>query len=121
VRAFLATALLVVVAVLPAADAQQPVEQCSRQCDPLAPDVNKPPLRSQGNVNVILYAHYEDILQLAPINTVPPDPRHEGDLRGRFIMPVIVTKTRLGCQVGQCLDVNLQNNLFRSFFSVFIN
>ncbi|MBI2077653.1 MAG: hypothetical protein HYT80_04670 [Euryarchaeota archaeon] len=115
-RYALAATALMLVAAMPTVTAQEPVDQCSRQCDPHGTDVNGPGTKAAGNVNVIMYAHYEDILQPAPLNTVPPEPGHETDLRGRFIMPILVTKTGAGCQVGQCLDVRFDNNKFQWSF-----
>jgi hypothetical protein len=91
----------------PAVPAQEPVDECASQCHPTDPDVNDPAVRNQGPVNVILYAHWDEILQWAPMNPSPPDPRHEHDLREGFLMPTLTTST--GCE--DC-NVHFKNNVF---------
>ncbi|HEX9816009.1 MAG TPA: hypothetical protein VGB18_03425 [Candidatus Thermoplasmatota archaeon] len=74
---------------VPIAASQEPVDSCSRQCAPQDTDVNDPPIRSEGPVNVVLYAHMENILSSAPLNVFPPDPEHEPDLNQGFLMPSV--------------------------------
>ena len=107
---------LILLACVPQVGAQRPVEQCSEQCTATDEDVNaEVPVRG-GTANVVLYAHFEDILNMAPLNTVPPDPDHEHDLnRGFFPTPTIDTDT--GACTGQtCADFHFKNNEFRMFF-----
>lgn len=94
---------LVLLAALPIVQAQQPVDECSRQCSPTDPDVNEVVARTEGPVNVILYGHFEDILNRAPMNTVPPDPVNEPDLDDGFFTPTLDADTGL-CPAGFCLD-----------------
>src|SRR5687767_2579063 len=93
VRTLLATLLICLL--LPGlASAQQgvPVEACSRECDPK--EVNGPdPKVGNETVTQFLYGHFEDILNMAPLNAQPPDPAREPDLNKGFLMPVIDTNT----------------------------
>ena len=103
-------AILLVPVALPTLPAQQPVEKCRTQCDPQASDVNFPPVRSDGPVNVILYAHVQDIVSEAPLNTIPPGD-HEGDVDQAFIVPVVATPS-VPCTVAGCASFHFKNNLF---------
>jgi hypothetical protein len=64
------------------------------------------------SVRTILYGHFPDILQRAPINTQKPDPAYEGDLNGGFPMPTLDTNS--AC--AQC-NVHFKNNRFIMFSS----
>jgi hypothetical protein len=89
--------------VVPNVHAQGSVDRvlyCSKDCRPS--DVNDPDVNNTP-VNVILYAHIQDALQRAPLNTLPPDPAQEKDVNGGFPTPTI----RLREDV-----VNFENNWF---------
>lgn len=112
-RALLAgsLALLVIAVVPPPAFAQaEPVPSCSKQCRPGDPDVNNPPLRREGPVNVILYAHFLSGVGTMAFNTRPPDPKNETDLNSGTLVPTLETRTGLGCAQGNCLDFHFRNN-----------
>lgn len=92
----LLVALIVGVFVMPMAAAQpavhQPVKSCTKECDPK--EANGGAVKKAGEtLNVILYGHFEDILNRAPLNTQPPDPIRESDLNKGFLMPIIETNT----------------------------
>jgi hypothetical protein len=93
---FLLVALIVGAILSPMAAAQPavatPIKQCTKECDPK--EVNGGAVKKTGeNLLVILYAHFEDILNRAPLNTQPPDPVRESDLNRGFLMPVVETNT----------------------------
>ncbi|MBI2078357.1 MAG: hypothetical protein HYT80_08340 [Euryarchaeota archaeon] len=110
-------AALLFLMVPPNVAAQTPVSKCSQECDPIA--INGGAVkRGDDPVKVVLYAHFEDHLQLAPLNTQPPHPEKEVDLNAGFPFPVLETNTGAGCQVqGNCLDPHFRNNEFRLFSS----
>lgn len=93
----------------PQAIAQEPVAQCKRQCEPTAPDVNKAVVEN-GTTNVILYAHWEDLLGSVPMNTMPPDPVREPDLNKGFLMPIL--NASAGACPARACDVNFDNGWF---------
>ncbi|HLE47298.1 MAG TPA: hypothetical protein VI818_03290, partial [Candidatus Thermoplasmatota archaeon] len=99
------------------AQTQTPVASCTQECDPKDPKVNPTIPVTSGPVKVILYAHFEDILQLAPLNTQAPDAQKETDHNQGFLMPVLDTNTGLGCAQGNCLDFHFKNNEFTMFSS----
>lgn len=115
-RAVWAILAILLFAATPTVSAQRPVDSCSEQCAPQDPDVNDPPLRSQGPANVILYGHFEDILNMAPMNTVPPDPIHEPDLRRGFLMPTIDTNSGVCAAATTCADFHFKNSQFSMIF-----
>ncbi|MBI2078358.1 MAG: hypothetical protein HYT80_08345 [Euryarchaeota archaeon] len=96
-----------------------PVASCSQECDPKDPKVNPTIPVKEGPVKVILYGHFEDILQLAPLNTQAPPSDKEPDHNQGFLMPVIDTNTGLGCgpPANNCLDFHFKNNEFTMFSS----
>ncbi|MBI2077987.1 MAG: hypothetical protein HYT80_06410 [Euryarchaeota archaeon] len=76
--------LFAAAAVMPAGPAQSigqglgATDRCVKNCQPN--DVNGPvPKTGSEPTGVILYAHMEDILILAPLNTQRPDPKKEPD------------------------------------------
>lgn len=86
-RPFLAAALLLL-ALAPGAWAQPaPMENhvthCTRECRPQ--DVNDADLRN-APTRVVLYAHPRDLLQRAPLTTLPPS-ASEPDVNGGFLLP----------------------------------
>lgn len=81
--------LLLASSLAPIVASQRPVDSCAEQCAPQDPDVNDPPIRSEGPVNVVLYAHMEDILSPASLNVFPPDLERETDLNRGFLMPTV--------------------------------
>ncbi len=98
----------------PSVTAQHPVDSCSQQCAPTDDDVNAMvPVRA-GTTNVILFAHFESILNMAPLNTVPPNETYEQDLNRGFLMPTIDTNTNL-CTGQTCADFHFKNNEFTMY------
>lgn len=94
------------------APTQQAVEKCTQQCAPHDPDVNGPGMKKKGDiVKVILYSHWEDILNMAPLNTQAPDAQREPDHNQGFLMPVLDTNT------GTQADVHFKNNVFLMYSS----
>lgn len=88
---------------------------CVRDCDPKA--MNGPGYRrGEETTRLVLYGHFEDILNLAPLNTQAPDPVRERDINQGFLMPVVATNHRLGCP-SACLDFHFRNNEFTMFSS----
>lgn len=57
---------------------------------------------------VTLYAHWHDVVNRAPLNTIPPDPSHEPDINQGFQMPTVVVRS----PCGEACDVTFQNNVF---------
>jgi hypothetical protein len=73
------------------------VDGCSRQCDPKADDVNGPDVRTGADpVKTVLYFHFQDLIQNAPINAQAPG-EAEADLQGGFLMPTLVTSSDVCC------------------------
>lgn len=60
---------------------------------------------------VTFYAHWIDIVNRAPMNTVPPDPALEHDLNEGFEMPTVVVHS----PCGEPCDLNFQNNVLTMF------
>ena len=88
-----------------------PVEKCSRECDPRS--VNDNQLRTgKEPTNVVLYGHFQNVLDQAPVNTQMPDPMREPDLNAGFTMPSI--DTNMPCE--QC-NFHFKNNQFTMFSS----
>lgn len=94
-----------------------PVEKCSRDCDPKL--VNGPTYKTgREPVTQFLYGHFEDILNMAPLNTQAPDPEQEPDLNRGFLMPVVDTNSGICLPGGQtCADIHFKNNEFTMFSS----
>lgn len=89
-----------------------PVTKCAHECYPQDADVNGPdPKRGDAVVKTILYGHFEDILNRAPLNTQLPDKDKEPDLNRGFLMPVLSTQT------GTELDFHFENNNFVMYSS----
>lgn len=95
---------LVLAALAAPVAAQTPVDSCQQQCTPTAPDVNPEPLRADGPVNVLLYVHWQDVLNRAPANTFNPDEVGETDIDRGLAVPTIATHT------DTAADVSMQNN-----------
>lgn len=98
----------------PAVDAQSPpaghVNYCSKQC--LPSQVNDDNVTNRPT-NIILYAHLIDVLQRAPLNTVPPDLGREPDVNGGFLTPTIRVRQEI---------VNFQNSFFTMYhLPAFVN
>jgi hypothetical protein len=114
VLAILATAIVA----LPHASAQpQGIAKCSAECDPK--EANGGTIKKGEEITkVILYGHFEDILNMAPLNTQAPDPQREPDLNRGFPVPVIDTNTNV-CVPGTqtCGDFHFKNNEFTMFSS----
>jgi hypothetical protein len=79
----------------PAASAQNtgsaPYDGCSRHpetCDPVAANEGQVRTGDQA-VRVILFGHFQDMLQRAPVNTQPPHPELEPDVNAGFLMPTL--------------------------------
>ena len=85
---------------------------CQERCTPTDPDVNDPTTRSLPPVNIILYGHWHDAVNLAPLSTIPPDPVVESDLNYGFLLPTV--RTNLTC--GDC-NVHFASNQFSMFLS----
>ncbi len=112
--------ILVVALLVPASVEAQPavaVDKCSRDCDPKM--VNGPAYKTgREPVTQFLYGHFEDILNMAPLNTQAPDPEREPDLNRGFLMPVIDTNNGVCVPGGQtCADIHFKNNEFTMFSS----
>lgn len=60
---------------------------------------------------VTFYAHWTDVLDRAPLNTLPPDPETEPDINQGFDMPTLVLRT----PCPAVCDVTFQNNLLTMF------
>ncbi len=56
-------------------------------CDPRT--VNGGTSTGDEPVTTILYAHVNDIIQKSPMNTQPPDPEYEHDLKQGILMPTV--------------------------------
>lgn len=105
------SALLVSIGIASTAQAQdlaQPVEGCSEACTPAELNGDAPKT-GDATVKTILYGHFEDILNRAPLNTQFPE--GEPNLNRGFLMPTIDTYT------GTPGDVHFRNNWFRMFSS----
>lgn len=114
--------LAVAVIASPLASAQAPgadaVAKCSEECDPK--EANGGTMKKGDEVTkVILYGHFEDILNMAPLNTQRPDDQREPDLNRGFLMPVIDTNTGACAPPGSqtCADFHFKNNEFTMFSS----
>lgn len=109
-------AVAIIASPLAGAQVSTPVAKCSAECDPK--EANGGAMKKGDEVTkVILYGHFEDILNMAPLNTQRPDDQREPDLNRGFLMPVIDTNTGQ-CPVGQtCLDFHFKNNEFTMFSS----
>jgi hypothetical protein len=68
------------------------------------------PVPEPSGVPVTFYAHWRDIVNRAPLNTIPPDPELERDLNQGFQMPTVV----VGSPCELC-NVTFQNNVFTLF------
>lgn len=113
-RAAWAILVILLFVAVPSVTAQRPVESCSEQCAPTDADVNEiVPVRA-GTTNVVLYAHFESILNMAPLNTVPPNETYEPDLNRGFLMPTIDTNTNL-CSGQMCADFHFKSNEFTMY------
>jgi PGF-CTERM motif protein len=77
---------------------------------PVAPAVPAPGEPSPPAV-VTFYAHWQDLLDRAPLNTLPPDPVRERDLNAGFQMPTLVARP----PCGDPCNVTFQNNVFTLF------
>jgi hypothetical protein len=117
-RTSVAVLALFLALLAPSVAAQKPVDACSEQCAPTDADVNDPPTRSDGPVNVILYGHFHDVFLTAPLNTVPPDPVHEEDLDAGFLMPTVDTNSGACVPPGSqtCADAHFQNAQLHMWF-----
>jgi hypothetical protein len=110
--------MFVVAAFTPAAAAEPiAVDRCSRECDPQAINDNEVKT-GKDPVNIILYGHFQNMLDNAPLNTQPPDPNFEPDLNGGFSLQTIDTNTDV-CAPGTqtCADFHFKNNQFTMFSS----
>lgn len=110
-------AIFLALAALAPAGASEPiaVEKCSRECDPQAVNGNTVKTGKEPT-NLILYGHFQNILDMAPLNTQQPDSMREPDLQGSFLMPTIDTNTGV-CQQQSCADFHFKNNQFTMFSS----
>jgi hypothetical protein len=110
--------LAVAIIASPLAGAQaQGIAKCTAECDPK--EANGGTMKKGEEITkVILYGHFEDILNMAPLNTQLPDPQREPDLNRGFLMPVIDTNTN-ACVPGTqtCGDFHFKNNEFTMFSS----
>lgn len=85
----------IAVLLLPVAAAQQPASQCSRECDPLDPEVNAGAPSREGPVRVFLYYHPISALSSAALLTTPPGPSN--DTGGTYVgTPGVDTCGRIG-------------------------
>jgi hypothetical protein len=111
------TLLVAGVFLVPTTMAQAPgeayrVTNCKPEnCDPLAANGGQVQT-GDAVVKTILYGHFEDILQSAPLNTQAPHPEKEVDQNKGFLMPTIDTNT--ACE--QC-NLHFKNNQFEMFSS----
>jgi hypothetical protein len=97
---------------MPLAGAQvtDPVSGCSKNCTPK--EVNgEQPKRGDETVKAVLYGHFQDILNRAPLNTQIPAADKEENLNRGFLMPVVSTRT------GTDADLRFENNWFYMFSS----
>jgi hypothetical protein len=65
-------------------------------------------------VRMILFAHFQDLLQRAPLNTQEPQAEREPDLDRGFLMPTIYVEDQGGQQAPCC---KFNNNRFLMFSS----
>jgi hypothetical protein len=110
-------AVLVIASPLGGAQTPTPIKECTAECDPK--EANGGAMKKGDEVTkVILYGHFEDILNMAPLNTQIPDSQREPDLNRGFLMPVIDTNTG-ACAPGTqtCADFHFKNNEFTMFSS----
>lgn len=112
--------LLVASILAPLAVAQEPlpamVDGCAKQCGPKDADVNGDAVKTgDEKVAVILYGHFEDILNQAPLNTqrpcLAPCTVPEDDLNRGFLTPVVSTRAHPD------YDLRFENNWFKMFSS----
>lgn len=103
---------LLLIVSTPSVGAQKAVESCSQQCNPQDEDVNANAPNNDGPVNVILYGHFRDALNMAPMNTLPPNASWERDLDRGFITPTLNTDAGLCIPPGgqPCADLHLGGN-----------
>lgn len=109
--------LLALASVPTAASEPLQVEECSRECDPAS--VNEGRMKTgKEPVNLLLYGHFRNHLDQAPLNTQKPDPNFEVDLNVGFLMPVIDTNSD-ACvpPQGTCADFHFKHNQFTMFSS----
>lgn len=95
--------------------AQNPIASCARNCDPASANGDKIPKRGTEPVKMILYGHFEDILNRAPLNTQPPHKTLETDLNAGFMMPVL--DTNFDPVAGHDPNFHFKNNEFIMFSS----
>lgn len=119
----LAAAILALASALPTPAAAQLEESgaaqlgagCSRQCKPQDEDVNGPAMRTgDQSAQTILYGHFQDILNRAPLNTQPLGEQEE-DLNRGFTMPTAVGYAPMD-PTGRAY-VHFENNWFFMFSS----
>ncbi len=111
-------ALFVGLALLVPSGASAPVavEKCSVECDPQVANDNQ--VRTgKDPTNVILYGHFQNILDMAPLNAQLPHPDREPDINNGFLMPTIDTNTGQCVQGQTCADFHFKNNQFTMFSS----
>jgi hypothetical protein len=100
-KIFAAAILLVAAPILiPMAVGQSTVTGCETQCSPQDPDVNDPPVRSNGTVNVVLYAHMQMSWGIGQLNVFAPDPDHEQDSTSPFFLPTVSCEAFVSCGYG---------------------
>jgi hypothetical protein len=108
-------ALLMAAPMVVGQGAPDPYEGCASDpawCDPVA--ANDGTVKAGDEpVRVILYAHFQDLLQRAPLTTQPPDPQREPDVQRGFLMPSLYVKDGAGLPCCQLF----QSNRFLMFSS----
>lgn len=88
---------------------------CTAQCRPLDPDVNSGAQDPADDVNVVLYTHWFDRLNRAPMNTQGPEEVGLPDLNQGFELPTIVVHAGSACGACEIANVNLPYNEFSMF------